>query len=289
MYTNQTTHYAIPLPLGTDLTTPMDYNEAAEAIDTAVWGAVSDAATATSDAANAVETANGAAEDVGTLGGRVNTLEATVETQGNAIVGLVNTTTSQGTAIGNKYNSVAVADAYSPTSTYSVGDVVTFEGNRYVCTVAVTTGEPFDVDKWQGEDIQTVLDAIKADLHETVLGTVTADGVKTWAQLMKTLYDDVIADNMTDIRNNPLHYYIKQTSGDEVVLYPIAETFPAALRCGSSTGIGGQGSFIIRGLHIGTNNNMHSSFTVSSSGTITVNDSTDSVVTSGYTLDLIKM
>ena len=55
MYTNQTTHYEIPLPLGTDLTTPMDYNESMQAIDTAVWGATQDAATATSDAANAVE------------------------------------------------------------------------------------------------------------------------------------------------------------------------------------------------------------------------------------------
>ena len=178
MYTNQTTHYAIPLPLGTDLTTPMDYNEAMQALDTAVWGATQDAATATSDASNAVETANQAASDVGTLGGRVNTLEATVETQGNAIVGLVNTTTSQGTAIGNKFNSVAVADAYSPTSTYSVGDVVTFEGNRYKCITAVTTGEPFDVDKWQGEDIQTVIDEIKSDLSDLrndVTATTTAN------------------------------------------------------------------------------------------------------------------
>lgn len=197
MYTNQTTHYAIPLPLGTDLTTPMDYNEAMQALDTAVWGATQDAATATSDASNAVETANQAATDVGTLGGRVNTLEATVETQGNAIVGLVNTTTSQGIAIGNKFNSVAVADAYSPTSTYSVGDVVSFEGNRYKCITAVTTGEPFDVDKWQGEDIQTVIDGINSDLSDKMnaISLVhTATGNRTYAvQLseLKTYFDEL--------------------------------------------------------------------------------------------------
>lgn len=209
MYTNQTTHYAIPLPLGTDLTTPMDYNESMQAIDTAVWGAVQDAATATSDASNAVETANGAASDVGTLEGRVNTLEATVETQGNAIVGLVNTTTSQGTAIGNKFNSVAVADAYSPTSTYSVGDVVTFEGNRYKCITAVTTGEPFDVDKWQGEDIQTAIDGIKVDLiHQSMNNRKmvlfsdsygTSDGNGGWCSKAKSIIESIGA-NTVDYR-----------------------------------------------------------------------------------------
>ena len=213
MYTNQTTHYEIPLPLGTDLTTPMDYNESMQAIDTAVWGATQDAATATSDAANAVETANGAASDVGTLGGRVNTLEATVETQGNAIVGLVNTTTSQGTAIGNKFNSVAVADAYSPTSTYSVGDVVTFEGNRYVCTVAVTTGEPFDVDKWQGEDIQTAIDNMNLDLSIALIASSSSnatyasqlaelksafDALPTWKKLRAVLVSDVYVFNVAN-------------------------------------------------------------------------------------------
>ena len=42
-YTNETTHYGIPLPLGSDLTTPMDYNESMQAVDTALFGAVSDA------------------------------------------------------------------------------------------------------------------------------------------------------------------------------------------------------------------------------------------------------
>lgn len=89
-YTNETTHYHIPKPLGTDLTTPMDYNEAADAIDTAVWGAVQDAAQATSDASDAKTTANGAASDVATLSEAVATLSGTVASHGTSIGNLSN-------------------------------------------------------------------------------------------------------------------------------------------------------------------------------------------------------
>lgn len=60
-YTNETTHYGIPLPLGSDLTTPMDYNTAAEAVDAAVFEAVSNSSGAVDTAAEAVQTANAAA------------------------------------------------------------------------------------------------------------------------------------------------------------------------------------------------------------------------------------
>ena len=59
-YTNETTHYGIPLPLGSDLTTPMDYNTAAEAVDEAVFEAVSNSSGAVDTAAEAVQTANAA-------------------------------------------------------------------------------------------------------------------------------------------------------------------------------------------------------------------------------------
>lgn len=60
-YINETTHYGIPLPLGSDLTTPMDYNTAAEAVDAAVFEAVSNSSGAVDTAAEAVQTANAAA------------------------------------------------------------------------------------------------------------------------------------------------------------------------------------------------------------------------------------
>lgn len=87
-YTNETTHYGIPLPLGTDLTTPMDYNQSAQSIDTALFGAVTDASAGVQKA-NAVEEALGTTNDnLSALTGRVTSAEGTITTQGNAITQL---------------------------------------------------------------------------------------------------------------------------------------------------------------------------------------------------------
>lgn len=87
-YTNETTHYGIPLPLGTDLTTPMDYNASMQALDTAVFGAVTDASAGVQKA-NAVEEALGTTNDnLSALTGRVTSAEGTITTQGNAITQL---------------------------------------------------------------------------------------------------------------------------------------------------------------------------------------------------------
>lgn len=164
-YTNSTTHYGFPLPLGTDLTVPMDYNQAFNDIDEHLFDAETDASTAATAAANAVETANGAAADVADLettvnahDGRLTSLEQHDIVQDNKIDALE-------TSTGIKFDSVGIADAYLNGLTYDVGDVVTYNGQRYKCITAVTAAEPFDSDKWQGEDVQTVIDDIKSDLE----------------------------------------------------------------------------------------------------------------------------
>ena len=87
-YTNETTHYGIPLPLGSDKTTPMDYNTAMQAVDTALYGAVTDASAGVTKA-NAVEEALGTTNDnLSALTGRVTSAEGTITTQGNAITQL---------------------------------------------------------------------------------------------------------------------------------------------------------------------------------------------------------
>lgn len=84
-YTNETTHYGIPLPLGSDKTTPMDYNNSAQEIDTNLFNAVTNS-TAGLNKANAVEEALGDTNDeLAGVKGRVTTLEGTVTTQGGAI------------------------------------------------------------------------------------------------------------------------------------------------------------------------------------------------------------
>ena len=167
-YTNETTHYGIPKPLGTDLTVPMDYNEAADAIDQALFDATTNATEAVTAANNAVEAAAEAVEDVGDLGtevnklkGRTSALEATEIIQNNKIDALE----LEGVT---KFDSVGIADAYVNGLTYSVGDVVTYNGQRYKCTTAVVAAEPFDADKWSAEDVETVLNDIKSDLGDKI-------------------------------------------------------------------------------------------------------------------------
>ena len=139
-YTNETTHYHIPKPLGTDLTTPMDYNDAADAIDTAVWGAVQDAAQATSDAADAKLTATGAAEDVAELEGTVTTLSGTVGAQGEAITGLTNEVGDVRTDLSDAICAVKEATA---TASYQhlIGEYFWYNDTLYRATAGIAIGD----------------------------------------------------------------------------------------------------------------------------------------------------
>ena len=139
-YTNETTHYGIPKPLGTDLTTPMDYNQAADAIDTAVWGAVQDSATAVSDAASAVSTAEGAASDVSALGIRVTTLEGTVTTQGTAITGLSSDIADVRADVTDNICAVKEATA-AATYAHAVGTYFYYNDILYKTTTAIAIGD----------------------------------------------------------------------------------------------------------------------------------------------------
>lgn len=192
-YTNETTHYAIPKPLGTDLTVPMDYNDAADAIDQALFDASTNATEAVTAANNAVEAAADAVEEVGSLGtevnnlkGRTSALETSDVIQNNKIDALEN----QGAT---KFDSAGVADPYVNGLTYSVGDVVTYNGQRYKCITAVVAAEPFDADKWSAEDVETVLNEIKSDLaelDEKVVTTIsTSETYGTVLNRLKNLVD----------------------------------------------------------------------------------------------------
>lgn len=54
-----------------------------------------------------------------------------------------------------------IAPAYDPTATYVAGDVVTYNGLRYVANVDIDPAEdPFDPAHWDVQDVQTALDAM---------------------------------------------------------------------------------------------------------------------------------
>lgn len=83
--TNFTEHYDIPLPLGSDKTTPMDYNQSMTAVDTALFTAVGNSQSAVQSVTALAGTVTDLGEDVTALAGRVTQAESTIGTQGQAI------------------------------------------------------------------------------------------------------------------------------------------------------------------------------------------------------------
>ena len=131
--------------------------------------------------------------DVSTLSGIVSGHTSTITTINESLV-LINTALNAlNTQVVGKFDSVGIADAYDAThGIYAVGDVVTYNGQRYVCTTAVTAAEPFDVSKWIAKDIQAELDELSQS-EISLKKTITADGVKNWGQLLTELYNDATA------------------------------------------------------------------------------------------------
>lgn len=244
-YTNETTHYGIPKPLGTDLTVPMDYNEAADAIDQALFDASTNATEAVTAANNAVDAANDAVEDVGNLGtevnslkGRTSALEATEIIQNNKIDALE----MEGVT---KFDSVGIADAYVNGLTYSVGDVVTYNGQRYKCITAVVAAEPFDADKWSAEDVETVLNEIKSDLTdlENVSTTETLVGkIGSFNVYRKIIFQDRMTSNSFNIDVTSLsidvvvyiHGWLVTSNGNSI---PIDNSYVEAFYISSSKNV----------------------------------------------------
>lgn len=214
-YAQGTTHYNFPQIAGTDRPTFADANEAFRTLDTKLY-ALEGSAT---DVDGRLDTAEGnivqLQSDVQTAQGTADLAKSTADTAIEEI-GITNTNVSQlTTRVGNKLDSVAIADPYDTTQQYAVDDVVTYNGQRYRCTTAVTVAEPFDVTKWTGEDVETVLDDLKSDLSDinskVNKGSVSITGVtgETFAQLLNRLhslidFDKCDARTKIELGNNSL-------------------------------------------------------------------------------------
>ena len=83
-YTNETTHFGFPLPLGSDLTVPMDYNESLEEADTALFEAQTNAAGAVGTAGNALTVANEAKTEAQSATDTANSATATAQAAATA-------------------------------------------------------------------------------------------------------------------------------------------------------------------------------------------------------------
>ena len=160
---NSTLHFHFPLVAGTDRPLFEDYNATMELLDEKLYEVISTLDVIPQEITDLQDAAL-------SLGGRVTDLETfqtnqtgTNELVSNAILALQGAVA----AIPTKFSSVGIADAYDAEhGVYNVGDVVTFDGQRYECTTAVTAAEPFDVSKWNAVDVQTVIDNINTSLSE---------------------------------------------------------------------------------------------------------------------------
>ena len=174
-YANGTPFLNLAQTVGTDHRDWFDENEAKLNLDTkmkTLWDGAADTATilaALQESVGELQT------DVTTLEGVVSGHTSTITTINESLV-LINTALNAlNTQVTNKFDSAGIADPYDAThGTYDVGDVVTYNGQRYVCSTAVTAAEPFDVSKWTAEDVQTVLNSL-IEVNASNVGTTYGD------------------------------------------------------------------------------------------------------------------
>lgn len=135
-YTNQTTHYGIPLPTSGDLVNLLDWNQSSEDIDAAIYGAA--------------EAAQQAGSDIQTVAGDVSQLQTDLAgTQGDvtAIDGRVTSLEQSSGTLDGKVDDIA--DMITPrevTSAQSnirvnVDELFRYNDVLYKCTVQINIGD----------------------------------------------------------------------------------------------------------------------------------------------------
>lgn len=139
-YTHETTHFGIPLPLGSDLTTPMDYNAAAEAVDEALFEAQGDAATANENAANAVETANAVSESLDTLSSTVGGHTSQISALGARMTNAENEIDDVRSDLEDMITAFNEPTATS-THAYAIGDYFIYNDVLYKATAVIAIGD----------------------------------------------------------------------------------------------------------------------------------------------------
>lgn len=169
-YANGTPFLNLAQTIGTDHRDWFDENEAKLDLDTkmkTLWDGAADTATILS---TLQENVGELQTDVTTLEGVVSGHTSTITTINESLV-LINTALNAlNTQVTNKFDSAGIADPYdSSYGIYAVGDIVTYNGQRYVCSTAVTAAEPFDVSKWTAEDVQSAIE--NAETYSKLVAT----------------------------------------------------------------------------------------------------------------------
>lgn len=88
--------------------------------------------------------------------------------------------------VGSKADITDLAPAYSTSGTYAVGDYVTYNGNVYRCTTAITTAEAWNASHWEltnvGDEMSDVIDDL-SELSQTVGGILVEQTIGDEATL----------------------------------------------------------------------------------------------------------
>lgn len=195
-YANGTTHYNLPQTVGTDKRDWTDTNQAFSDVDTALYGAVQAAETATSNIQTltaAVETINGKlATDEGnisTLSGKVSTLESTVSGHTTAIADVRQ----------DLQDNIESNHEASATSThlYNVGDTFYYNDVLYRATASISIGGTI-VPSTNCTAI-TVMSEVNevTPLKWRKVGEVVGDGTATFANLLAPLFTAVGSFDIT--------------------------------------------------------------------------------------------
>lgn len=160
-YANGTPFLNLPQTVGTDKRDWADTNAAFLNLDGKVKSAYDGAIDTAAALAGLTEVVSGISSDVSDLQTTVGSHTTSIGTINEALTLINSALVSLNTTVSGKFDSAGIADPYDAEhGIYDVDDVVTYNGQRYVCHTAVTAAEPFDADKWTAVDIQTELDQI---------------------------------------------------------------------------------------------------------------------------------
>ena len=139
-YANGTTHYNLPLTVGTDKRDWTDTNQAFNDVDAALHTAYETASDAATDIAAIKSTIINLQSADATFQNDISDLKTTTTTQGTAITNLTNTVSDNKTDLMDSICSIKEASA-TATYAHAVGEFFWYNDTLYKTTVAIAVGD----------------------------------------------------------------------------------------------------------------------------------------------------
>lgn len=279
--TNTTTYYGLSQYIGTDKPTYLgDYNADMLAIDTGIHDAAEDASDALTTANTAASTATTAATTASTALTTATEAQETAETAQetaetaatNSSAALVAAQAAEDAAEANPITNLA--PAYDSTLTYEVGDLVTYDGKLYKCIVEVSTAMSFDLDYW--DDVTT---SATYQSKSAVVATTTSDGVYTYAEIFNSLFSQFTVDPS---KKYVVNWYVESAE----TMYTAYSTIVTDHSIHFDRSEASASSLSNIAMIVSEDSKVYEAV-ITSSG-LTVTNSSDTVVTSGFEFNIFE-